>query len=948
MALAQQGEVAGLLEELAEVHLQMLPVREQSEEALRLYERSLRRYGEAGDRAGELRTLARLVEIYTLQVLFEKAQPYARRRQTLLAEGGDRVGELQVLLQRANLLLAQDDLAGAETAWREWRATRPAASSSAGGEMSLARLEEAAFLEHLAELYTGRSETGRAVRLYRTALNLRRALGDRSRLKMYLGLAEAFLARGEVGLAREYSALAFNTLSGQVFALTRPQAVEFANFASELPSKGYNRLAFSIYSQLLPFFRTIEDKQSEAATLTGIGRVYSALGEPQKALDYYKQALPLQRAVEDRRGEAATLTGIGLVYLDLGEPQKALDYYEQALPLRRAVEDRFGEIATCKGFARVYEDLDELDKSISYQGRAVELAAEVGHYELKDYVTRLDQLKLKRAAQIEAEAAPLKEVYVPPEEDEGANPVPGAEGAIHQQESREEGGAEMGLAKAHALLVGVGRYKHHPELKAMVTAQDAVALAEVLADPRRAGYGNVQRLTEQTATSKGILDALGDLADCTDDESLVFLFFASHGETASDEEGGYYFLTHESRRVGGRWQPETLLSGRQLREAIRRIKARKLLVVFQTCHSGVMTAEALAAADGAGAGADETATGQALSAEAQAELVESGAGRYVISACREGQLSWFYQTEENTFFVRRLLQGLRGDVPGLNKRGYIGLFELFEYVSEGLAEDIRLKINSVPKYSTVKQEPALTVLQGVGAFPVALYRGEGAGNLETGGWAEVERGLKGEVEGGRGYVQVVQVGRDYREGDRAGRDIHKTGDTLSGNAMKFGDGNTYNGPVGPNARQTNQGPGSRYHEYNNSNVGNSGGINMTGQAGVGSVSYGGGGAEPSGNPTRPGGLPPELEGLFTALHNVITVESEKARRETALVAAQHLKDEVSRVWADPTTRPNPYVVEGTLRDLREAGPGVASIVSLILSQPSIAAAFKPYLDKFNP
>ncbi|MDW8167796.1 MAG: tetratricopeptide repeat protein [Acidobacteriota bacterium] len=84
----------------------------------------------------------------------------------------------------------------------------------------------------------------------------------------------------------------------------------------------------------------------EAATLIGIGAVYNALGERQKALEYLNQALPIFRAVGNQAGEATTLTGIGRVYAALGERQKALEYYNQALAIHRAVGDRVMEATT--------------------------------------------------------------------------------------------------------------------------------------------------------------------------------------------------------------------------------------------------------------------------------------------------------------------------------------------------------------------------------------------------------------------------------------------------------------------------------------------------------------------------------------------------------------------------------------------------------------------------
>ncbi|MFO0141354.1 MAG: tetratricopeptide repeat protein [Aphanizomenon sp.] len=103
------------------------------------------------------------------------------------------------------------------------------------------------------------------------------------------------------------------------------------------------RQAIQKWQEALSLYRVMNDKKNEANTLVWIGRVYSDLGEKQKALDYYNQALPIYRSVGDSSGEAGTLNNIGFVYSDLGEKQKALDYYNQALPLIRAVGDPSGE-----------------------------------------------------------------------------------------------------------------------------------------------------------------------------------------------------------------------------------------------------------------------------------------------------------------------------------------------------------------------------------------------------------------------------------------------------------------------------------------------------------------------------------------------------------------------------------------------------------------------------
>ena len=53
------------------------------------------------------------------------------------------------------------------------------------------------------------------------------------------------------------------------------------------------RQAITKLEEALSLYQAVGDKKWEAVTLLGIGRVYSALGEMQKALEYYNQSLPM-------------------------------------------------------------------------------------------------------------------------------------------------------------------------------------------------------------------------------------------------------------------------------------------------------------------------------------------------------------------------------------------------------------------------------------------------------------------------------------------------------------------------------------------------------------------------------------------------------------------------------------------------------------------------------
>ena len=93
------------------------------------------------------------------------------------------------------------------------------------------------------------------------------------------------------------------------------------------------RQAIQKWQEALSLYRVLNDKKNEANTLVWIGRIYSALGEKQKALDFYNQALPIRRAVGDRGGEATTLNNIGILYRDTKKPLEAIKNLEQSVNL---------------------------------------------------------------------------------------------------------------------------------------------------------------------------------------------------------------------------------------------------------------------------------------------------------------------------------------------------------------------------------------------------------------------------------------------------------------------------------------------------------------------------------------------------------------------------------------------------------------------------------------
>jgi hypothetical protein len=265
----------------------------------------------------------------------------------------------------------------------------------------------------------------------------------------------------------------------------------------------------------------------------------------------------------------------------------------------------------------------------------------------------------------------------------------------------------MPFDRGHALLIGVGTYQHTPRLNVPITAADARAVAQVLRDPRFCGYpaSQVALLHDEQATSAGILAALDQLAGRTGLGDTVVLFYCGHGDFGDD--GEYYLTSHETRIADSKVVAGTGLSQKTLLEKLRAIRAQRMLLIFNACHSGAVAPTL--------GGTDEPApAGQNPPDETTAALLATGAGRIIITACRAAQLSYI-GTGKLTLFTQALVGGLLGQgVDGRN--GYISAFDLYTHVFETVGQQVSRQFGA-------RQEPELTILKGVGPFAVSLYRG---------------------------------------------------------------------------------------------------------------------------------------------------------------------------------------------------------------------------------
>jgi uncharacterized caspase-like protein len=247
----------------------------------------------------------------------------------------------------------------------------------------------------------------------------------------------------------------------------------------------------------------------------------------------------------------------------------------------------------------------------------------------------------------------------------------------------------------HALLIGVGDYQRD-SLSTPTTAADATRLAELLRDAKVAAYPEkqVQTVLDAQATRAGILAALDAFAQqlAGSPQATAVVFFAGHGK---QHENGYYLLPHDytPKDVAG-----TAISAAEFHAKIDAIRqhAKKLIVLLNCCHSGGVGDHVLD--DTAGEGAGDTPPADFY------QPLAIGSGQVVISAARPRQKAGAasFELPEHTVFGARLLDALRGHIPG--DAPAIGVFELFSYLSMQVPTDAK---HIYYKGAPLAQEPLL-------------------------------------------------------------------------------------------------------------------------------------------------------------------------------------------------------------------------------------------------
>ena len=256
----------------------------------------------------------------------------------------------------------------------------------------------------------------------------------------------------------------------------------------------------------------------------------------------------------------------------------------------------------------------------------------------------------------------------------------------------------------YALLIGVGNTAD-PGYSLPVTVKDAQALKAVLTDANFCAYPNtsdhVRLLQNQGATRSAILEGLDWLKGCADadPDATIVIYYSGHGTDLASN--AYYLLQHDFNRQA---IPQTALSAETLTEKLRKIEAKRLWVIIDSCHAeGMATAKNDWPADFL-----PTALPKGV-----IDALKQGEGRAVFTSSRGPQPSYVRPDGILSVYTYHLIEALKGMANQPGDR-LVKISNVMTHLGRKVPESARKLCDAeqIPFFDAATED-----------FPVAMLRG---------------------------------------------------------------------------------------------------------------------------------------------------------------------------------------------------------------------------------
>nr|VFK25746.1 MAG: Formylglycine-generating enzyme, required for sulfatase activity, contains SUMF1/FGE domain [Candidatus Kentron sp. MB]VFK29738.1 MAG: Formylglycine-generating enzyme, required for sulfatase activity, contains SUMF1/FGE domain [Candidatus Kentron sp. MB]VFK74890.1 MAG: Formylglycine-generating enzyme, required for sulfatase activity, contains SUMF1/FGE domain [Candidatus Kentron sp. MB] len=232
--------------------------------------------------------------------------------------------------------------------------------------------------------------------------------------------------------------------------------------------------------------------------------------------------------------------------------------------------------------------------------------------------------------------------------------------------------------KKAALLIGVSQYpaNHFPSLPAAVN--DARALGNVLRHPEMGGFpASHVTLLENPGRVEMEL-AIEQLFSERNKDDLALLYFSGHG--IKDETGALYLATGETlRHPNGELARATAIAASSVRDNMTRSRARRQIIILDSCYSGAFPAGLAIKDDG-----NVDLEGQLIPA---ASTPSGAEGQAILTASTSTRYAFGEDDQDLSLYTRFLIRGIEtGEADG-HDNGFVTVGDLHEYACRKVQEE---------------------------------------------------------------------------------------------------------------------------------------------------------------------------------------------------------------------------------------------------------------------
>lgn len=234
-----------------------------------------------------------------------------------------------------------------------------------------------------------------------------------------------------------------------------------------------------------------------------------------------------------------------------------------------------------------------------------------------------------------------------------------------------------------AMVLGVGEFSQQGVRPLEYAAGDARTFHAFLTDPAagRFSAGDAQLLVNERATSRNVLAWLDRVEAQAQPDDLVVFYASTHG-SSPDSEGLMAVITHDTviDRPTASQLRKTSVPGARLAQFVQNVKARRLIIILDTCYSSAafgdvpgyasrsmllpsnqdevygVRREAVVRMTG---GKNLVRDDDLLAQPQTAPGAKDGWGRVLITASGPDEKSWESRNLKASFFTHYFVRGLR-------------------------------------------------------------------------------------------------------------------------------------------------------------------------------------------------------------------------------------------------------------------------------------------------